>query len=72
MNQFSYIVLSVICSVGKSDSFSCISIIHVVPNPYDLHSSSEHSLRYFRINPRVSCPCIENVCRVCCPCPERK
>jgi len=43
----------------------------VVPSPQDLHSSSEHSLIYFRFSPRVFCYSIEYVFSVYYPCPER-
>ncbi len=32
----------------------------VVPNPWDLRSSSEHKLRYFWWNPRAFWPCIDS------------
>ncbi len=35
-------------------------ITHDVPNPYDLHASSEHKLRYFWWNPKAFWPCIDS------------
>ncbi len=39
---------------------SLITDPHVVPNPQDLHSSSEHKLRNFWWNPRAFWPCVDS------------
>ncbi len=39
---------------------SVINYPHVVPNPQDLRSSSEHKLRYFWWNPRAFWPSIDS------------
>ncbi len=44
----------------KITILSFISHLHVVPNPWDLCSSSEYKLRYFLWNPRAFWPCIDS------------
>ncbi len=44
----------------KMKILSVITHPHVVPNLQDLHSSSEHKLRYFWWNPRAFWPCIDS------------
>ncbi len=39
---------------------SLITHPHVIPNPQDLRSSSEHKLRYFWWNPRAFWPSIDS------------
>ncbi len=44
----------------KRKILSLITHPHVVSNPLDLHSSSEHKLRYLRWNPRAFWCCIDS------------
>ncbi len=44
----------------KMKILSIITHSHVIPNPKDLRSSSEHKLRYFWWNPRAFWPCIDS------------
>jgi len=48
----------------EMNTMSLMTHPHVVTSPYDLRSSSDHSLRYFRFSPRAFCPSIENECTV--------
>ncbi len=53
-----YLVIRIVHPKMKMQSL--ITHPHVVPNPEDLLSSSEHKLRYFLWNPRAFWPCIDS------------
>ncbi len=44
---------------AQTNKVAPITHPHVVPNLWDIHSYSEHKLRYFWWNPRAFWPCID-------------